>query len=691
MSLKESIVVVNEYTIKNKSGKGGSRGGTPGDYVTRYMARKGATEDLTPVRYQELDDYITRYMARREASEAVESVPELKQSFRRSQGYGGVAFGYGDVSLSDSKLRFASKDIQQNFDSGKTVLKTVISFDEDYLKEHGIIDKDFEFHKKGDYRGNIDQLKLRMAIMNGLKKMSRHYDDLQYIGVIQVDTAHVHCHLAMVDRGRGTLAKDGTQRGKISAVSKRDIRRGIDLFLDEKQKVQMMSSNVTHDKRNTLCYIKKFTHKVMDEHGLPQFLLACLPEDKRLWRASTNRKEMQKPNAIVREYVTQILNEPDSGYDKAMQSVYAYAKERSDREGLSMKDYRTLVRNGQERILNDCMNGVYSVLKQIPETEYKVQTPMMHAMSMDVETMVSNLKDDPMMEFGFKLRSYSSRLNYHKKEMHKYHDLVEQAKSTENMSEDAVPLLNFYEYEEEYNAKVMCKYQHFLSFLPMSDEYEDDFNSLMEYKRKMKRLHQMREDSSIKRMSPESAEDYGQRVYEMHGGRYAVINPVILERRELLMEGTYEKMEADFRLKLADYGLTLDEHGVSTKKPYTFDEVKALDIHHLGYDFYHDIMVSKINVDKFIEVANERSELLDDAMDYLKASKQDDAIAFLPVKDVTVMKEVADEMDIDSVLTFHEPESARKHSGKTVTLDADYENEIRLSVKSTIHAIQQLD
>lgn len=691
MGLKESIVVVNEFTIKNKSGKGGSRGGTPGDYVMRYMARKGATEDLTPVKFHEVDDYITRYMARREATDVAESVPEIKHSFRKSQGYGGVAFGYGDVSLSDSKLRFASKDIQKNFDNGKTVLKTVISFDEDYLREHGILDDDFEFQKKGDFRGNIDQMKLRMAIMNGMKKMSRHYDDLQYIGVIQVDTAHVHCHLAMVDRGRGTLAKDGTQKGKISEVSKRDIRRGIDLFLDEKQKIQMMSSNITQDKRNALCYIKKFTHKTMDEHGLPQFLLACLPDDRRLWRASTNRKEMQKPNAIVREYVTQVLNEPDSGYDKAMRSVYAYAKERSDREDLSTKEYRTLIRNGQERIVNDCMNGVYSILKQIPESECKVQTPMMHAMSMDVETMVTNLNDDPMMEFGFKLRSYSSRLNHHKKETHKYHDLVEQSKTVENVSEDAAPLIDFYKYEEEYNAKLMCKYQHFLSFLPTSDEYEDDFEELMKYRQKMKRLHEMREDKSIKRMSPDSAEDYGQRVYEMHGGRFAVINPDILERRELLMEQTYEKKEDDFKLKLADYGLTLDEHGVSTKKPYEFDEVKALDIHHLGYDFYHDIKVSKINVDKFIEAAEERADLLEDAVDYLESSGQEDAVAFLPVKDVTLMKEVADRMDVDPTLLFQEPEYAKKHSGKTVTLDADYEADMKLAVKSTVQAMQQLE
>ena len=264
MGLKQSVVVVNEFTTKTANG--GTRGGTPGDYVLRYMARDGATEDLTPVR-KDTENFIMRYMARKEAVDVARSVPELKEDMRDIQGDGGIAFGYGEVSLSHKKLKKASKDIQKNFDNGKTVLKTVLSFDESYLRQYGIIQPDFEFENEGDYRGNIDQLKLRMAIMNGMEKLSRHYDDLQYIGVIQVDTKHVHCHLAMVDRGVGTIMPDGTQRGKLTDKEKQDIRRGIDSYLDESQSVKMMAANVDYDKRNTLCYIKKFTHKAMDNRG----------------------------------------------------------------------------------------------------------------------------------------------------------------------------------------------------------------------------------------------------------------------------------------------------------------------------------------------------------------------------------------------------------------------------------------
>ena len=418
MALKQSIVVVSEFTNKGGVSKG-SRGNTPGEYVTRYMGRDKATEDLTPVRLEDTESYITRYMARKTAAETLDSVPDIKKSMRASQKNAGVAFGYGSISLSDKALKEASKDIQKNYDNGKTVMKTVLSFDEDYLRKYGIVSPDFVFRKKGDYRGNLDQMKLRMAIMNGMRRMGCAYDDLQYVGVIQVDTKHVHCHLAMVDRGRGTLAPDGTQKGKISAASKRQLRYGIDSFLEQQQKIHMMTSNIGHDKRNAVCFIKKFTHQMMDEQGVPQFLIATLPVDKRLWRADTNRKEMRKPNQIVRDYVNEILQEPGSGYGETVRGIERYASRRARNEGLGLRGYRELVREGQERVVRDCMNGVYSVLKQVSPRQMSVKTPMLSMMAMDYDDLASQAASDPMMEFGFKLRSYSSRLRHHKKEMHK--------------------------------------------------------------------------------------------------------------------------------------------------------------------------------------------------------------------------------------------------------------------------------
>ena len=687
MSLKQSVVIVNEYTVKTGS-KSGSRGGTPGDYVLRYMARNLATEDITPVRLTDADTYITKYMARKSAVESLDSVPEMKVSMRKAQKNGGVAFGYGEVSLSDSRLKAVSKDIQNNFDNGKTVMKTVLSFDMDYLKEHGIIDKDFEFHNRGDFRGNIDQLKLRLAIMNGLERLSRHYDDLQYVGVIQVDTAHVHCHLAMVDRGRGHIMPDGTQRGKITEREKVSLRRGIDMWLDEKESVKMMSSSVMYDKRNALCYIKKFTHKSMSEQGFSQFLVSCLPENKNWWRASTNRKEMRKANALVREFVTGLLAEPKSGYADAVQSIERYASFRKDREGLSDNEYNKLIRDGQERVIEDCMNAVYSVVKQIPESERVVRTPMLDAMSQDYDDMAAQAVNDPMVEFGFRLRSYSSRLDYHKKEYHKYADLHKSYEDNDNNVEDSKPLDDYFQVEMLYNAMLMSKYQHFLSFLPPEEDIEDEFEELMEKKRRLQRLKQMKDDPAFKRMKPDVAEDYGIRVYGQYGGRRVKSQPNIIDARIEKLENSVNQDESDFRDKLRDCGMDYDGHGITRHNAYDFNDVKSLDLHHMGYDFPYDVQISKPNIDKFCEMAAKRYAAFEKAREYLVLSNQEDALQSLPEKDVEIMKDFADKFAAEPVLVATRPNSGQFRKTNTIRLGRKYEEDMKAMVASTVRSLQ---
>lgn len=688
MGLKQSVVVVNEYTIKTGS-KGGSRGGTPGNYVLQYMARKLATEGVAPIRLEDMDTPFVRYDARKRASEEETSVPRMKRSMKDAQKYGGVAFGYGEVALSDAALRRASKDIQTQFDNGKTVLKTVLSFDEEYLREHGVISEDFHCVKKGDYRGHIDQLKLRLAIMNGLEKLGRQYDDLQYVGVIQVDTKHVHCHLAMVDRGRGNLVSDGTQRGKLSERGKAVLRRGIDTWLDEKQVVRAMSSSVVYDKRNALCYIKKYTHKTMSENGFSQFLLACLPDNKNWWRASTNRREMRKANALVREFVNELLAEPNSGYREAMQSVERYADYRKNREDLSEAEYEKLIREGQNRIVEDCMNGVYGVLKQIPDVQRHVRTPMLESMAQDYEDMAANAASDPMVEFGFRLRSYSSRLSYHRKEYHKYRDLRQNYEDTTDKEEASVPLGDFFQMEAEYNAMLMSKYQYFLTFLPADENIEEEFETLMKRKDALSNLRKMRADKSFQRMKSEDmAQEYALRVYGQYGGARMLTSPEIIDARISQLSDQVEKEEHVFREHLRDFGMDYDGHGIRKKVAHDFDDVKALDLHHMGYDFPYDIRVSNVNMEIFCEMADKRYEMYLAAKEYLELTNQHSALADLPEKDIMFMKQYADKFRVNRVLSAECPDVGQFHRISTISLDNNYDMDMKTAVRSTIRSLQ---
>ena len=59
--------------------------------------------------------------------------------------------------------------------------------------------------------------------------------------------------------------------GKISERNKLQLRRGIDMSLDRERTVQFMASNAYQDKRNVKCFVKKFTHNMMDKNGFGQF------------------------------------------------------------------------------------------------------------------------------------------------------------------------------------------------------------------------------------------------------------------------------------------------------------------------------------------------------------------------------------------------------------------------------------
>ena len=671
MSLKQSIIVVNEYSVKSRTSGKGSRGDTPGAYVTRYMAREMATETLAPIRRQRTDDFILRYMARENATESAISRPDVKARIKGSQGAAGVAFGYGQVSLSDEQLKSASADVQSWFDQGHTVLKTVLSFDQEYLRKHNIIPKDFVCRKKGDYRGHLDQMKLRMAVMRGLERMeSAFYDDLRYVGVIQVDTEHVHCHLAMVDAGKGAVTADGTQRGKIHAPAKAMLRRGMDAWLDEKQTVRHMSSAVGYERRNVVTFVKRWAHQQMLRESLPQFLVACLPEDRRLWRSSTNHESMKKPNRIVRQLVEEVLTRPGSPLPDAMKSVHEYANHRREAEELSYSQWRQLVSAGRDRIIERGVNGVYGLLRGLPADVFRVRTPMLDAMGMDYEELAAQASNnspqgdkDDLLGFGFRLRSYSSRLRHHREKRTAFHEnarIWEKADEAGVASASSQVLYEFFLEEEDYHARCAAKYQKFLAFAPPEADWHSHWEKVAEYGERLLSLESLRKDTSLRKMKdPDQAEQMGRDIYGQPGGHLLTLRGTagtdVLDDRIARMRGNYENRVAELRVELAARGLklelTADPQGnapdtavISAGAEYDFEDVKGLDLHHMRYDFSSDVEVGARARQQFVQWARSRRFHRDKAVAYLDASGQKEAIANMPVSDIDAMNTLADKL-----------------------------------------------
>lgn len=718
MGLKQDIVIVNEFS-QPLPGGGSSRGATPGAYVTRYMARELATETVAPIRRSQVDDFVLRYMARSEAVETagVEDTPQtLKTTMAQAQGQGGVAFGYGQVSLSHDQLQAASADLQQKVMAGKTWMKTVISFDEDYLRRHHLVPEDFELSGRGGYRGNLDQMKLRLAVMNGLDRMSSGsggFDDLRYVGVIQVDTEHVHCHLAMVDAGVGQLRADGTQRGKLLDKHKSRLRRGVDAWLDEKQVVAHLSSAVGYERRNVTSHIKRWAMQRIQREALPQLLVACLPADRKLWRAGTNDARMQRANRLVTELVEEQLEAPGSPLPAAMDRVREYADHRRELEGRDRAAHQKLVDTGRAQITERAVNGVYSVLQALPQEQLKIRTPALQVMTMDYEQLAARNRpgegvehdEDEFTEFGYRMRSYSSRLRDHRQAAKDYGDLAQQWRSADEAGvADAAsrPLYDFYSYERDWHQQLMAKYQHYLPIFDEQQLWLQRQQEILEYGQRLQALMAMRNDASLQRMrDARAAEALGRGVYDQPGGALLTQGKAgrkILESRIQAMSHRYSDQVAAFQDDLASSGQRLvlradastslsssdptqapalatgeqssrvlpqtdqaprletaepavlrhprnvDRLQIDPRPVEDFEDVKALDLHHLGFDYTDDVPVGDRAFNRFRRAAIQRQRRLEAAVDYLRATDQREAVQDLPQADVHAMQKLARSM-----------------------------------------------
>ena len=116
--------------------------------------------------------------------------------------------------------------------------------------------------------------------------------------------------------------------------------------------------------------------------------------------------------------------------------------------------------------------------------------------------------------------------------------------------------------------------------------------------------------------------------------------------------------------------------------------MKALDIHHMAYDFAHDVPVSMINVRRFAEEANRRFDLYQQASDYLKRSGQSDRIDYLPGRDIVLMKETADKLSGTGMLVSSTAAATGgRRAARTTSLDVDYTQSMQDAVKRAVSGL----
>ncbi|MBK3584649.1 hypothetical protein JHN49_13265, partial [Streptomyces sp. MBT57] len=387
---------------------------------------------------------------------------------------------------------------------------------------------------------------------------------------------------------------------------------------------------------------------------------------------------MRKANQLVAELVGEQLERAGSPMPEAMERIIDYANKRRAKESLSTEEWQRVVAQGRTQIMERALNGVYQMLRAMPESQLRVRTPMLEVMGMDYQQMAAMAADRQgggeeaeadLVSFGFRLRSYASRLQHHREKAGVYRDLAhqwEQAEKAGVAAEDSRPLYHFYRFEEAYHRQLMSKYGHFLPFLGDAGQWYEQQQDVATYGHRLRSLMALRADASLQRMKdPKETESLGRTIYDQPGGRLLTEGKrgrAVLDARIRTMKQSYDRKLDGLRADLASSGLVLraassTEGPESTKTDavspdyeivagaaYDFAEVKALDLHHLGYDFGTAIRIGPNARQNFLKTTRDRRRLLLAAMDYLDQSGQAEAIHDLPVDDVAAMTRTSREL-----------------------------------------------
>lgn len=684
MGLKQSIVIRSEYTNNARSAAGkGSRGASPGQYVMRYMAREDATEVLAPTPIVSGDTFFgaydgevfMRYMARSEATERLKQKEDdllqdedaygsplvLKHRFRKMDKLSGRAFGSKGLSLSHEDLTSSSQEIQKAFDGGHSVQKIILSFTEDYLRETGVLNPNFKHKGRGSYKGNIDQLKLREAIIRGVNGMTKtgRFADPEWVGTIQLDTSHVHAHIALVDKefSDHRMKDDGADRGKINEREKKMFRKGIHFGLEDMKELKSFHQQASLERQSVVSFVKDYAYHTLSENTPVQLLIASLPKNRKAWRFGSNSDAMKHPNKIARNIVEDVFRKQpeESGYDSAIRAVYDYADESMIKNKLTEDERDDLIHEGRERIIERSVNGLYKTLKGIQSSKLRTRTSMTDIQSSSDEELAQALKQSNSNEFdaaafALRVRGYNDRQTAHTTSARSYYDLSSEyskAKEEGFVDSSAHVMRLFYEEEQRYHMGLADKYRTFLSFdHPQNrqavDEMKPKYDELMEIYRI---IQSDEEETGVTLLAERDAYKKELRDYTFECFEKGVVS---LKEWDAIHLTDGMTGESEVRFVLPVRPKTKAEN---LNKPH-FNTVKAWDVHHLGLDYYNkpDARIDAKNALVFADMWQSRKQKADAARVYVTSTNQSLPVLDAAEKDILEMEPVVEKAVSDGLI-----------------------------------------
>jgi hypothetical protein len=537
MGLKQSIVFKSKFSTK-----------TPGNYILHYTSEEEKTEPL------EIYDYITQYTPRYSATEMLKQEGatelEVQKNDDKMTSKNGIMFGTHGLSYSEKMLKEAARRTQKATDEGHVPILQVVSFEHSYLVEKGIVPSDMPEPREenGDnYKGKVDQLKLRQAISDMTRKMHQDmgFSEPEWGATIHLDTQHVHVHLTTVETGQPKpkrlklvhdvelekeprmswdsedktspysisqndegfmifkrndeiiATQEATQKGnpkwyynktktpnmikvekgKVSEKTFSKMRDTLDRSLSKTKDIKPFVKDIGEKRKltknltlNTVYYNDVTVNKL-------QTLYAALPENKKMWRAGSNAKSMERAHEIASDIVEDIWTRHRSSInlDEFDTAVNTYADTRQFDEKFDDNYKNTLIANAYQDLKKESINLLYRDLNsRIKEDEKKLEVPKMSLKASSDDALKNEIVDnmskndtstdyDNLVHFEYRKRSYNKRLakskfekDYYKSEIDRY----DQLEANNQTSKASKVVRNHYQNEYDYYERIFDKYSY---------------------------------------------------------------------------------------------------------------------------------------------------------------------------------------------------------------------------------------
>lgn len=279
-----------------------------------------------------------------------------------------------------------------------------------------------------------------------------------------IDRKNVNPNSKMIPVEKGVINEKTKDRMRFnlnrSLSKKRDIRPFVKSIYDKRQLTKSMTQS------------HAFYNGVTAEKL--QVLQASLPDNKRMWRADSYAKAMERPLEISNEIVDDIWTKNDNAvrlqdFDEA---VIDYIDARQTDEGFEDNMRQELYENAYDRLRRETINGLFKSMKELDEKDKRVEVPKYSIQATSTEALENEIADmhqrepktfDKIVMLEYRSREYNDRFKnayhnarYYQKEVNKYDDLQNKKLTTP----ESQVVRDYYMNEYKYNSKVSDKYAY---------------------------------------------------------------------------------------------------------------------------------------------------------------------------------------------------------------------------------------